>query len=343
VGAGGVRARPGRLEPEALSEFLSGALGSGRPVAVSGLQRLKGGYSREMWSFDAVLDDDRPSPLVLCADSPTGVVEQGSESLGRVQEATLLSAVGAAGLPVPRVVCSGGAESPLGRAFLVMLRVEGTASVGPLLTAAFDEGRRDAFARQMAQILADLQRLPLPAGVFGDDLPAREEVARRELDRWAGALRKTRVQTRPVLEDAMSWLSEHLAPPPERVVVVHGDYRTGNVMYGPPGVHAVLDWEMAHPGDPLEDVAWAALVCWRIGTGRVGGLVSPDRWLELCQAAAGWSFDRGALRFWEVLAALKIVSLMQRAADAIEPGAEQRLLLRLRDEVEADLASRLVS
>lgn len=300
---------------------------------VRSLERLKGGYSREMWSFDAELDG-RDRPLILCADLATGVVDS-ADSLGREAEAELLAGLHGAGLPVPGVLTSGGGASPLGCPFLVMDRVPGTASVGPLLREPHHLARRDALGAQLANVLAAVHAVDLP-GVVGPS-PRPDEVAPREVARWARALDTVPAARTPAVRAAQRWLDGHLPPPPERVVLVHGDYRTGNVVHGPEGFRAVLDWEMAHAGDPLEDLAFAALSCWRLGTGLIGALVPADRWVELYERAAGRPVDGDALEFWTVLGAVKMVALTRRVLDLLGPSRERVLLRRLAAQLDDDL------
>lgn len=300
---------------------------------VRALERLKGGYSREMWSFEADVDG-RERPLILCADLTTGVVGS-ADSLGREAEAELLAGLHGAGLPVPGVLTSGGAGSPLGRPFLVMDRVPGTASVGPLLRDPHHLARRDALGAQLATVLAAVHAVDLP-DVVGP-LPPPDEVAPREVARWARALDSVPDARTPAVRAAQRWLDTHLPPPPERVALVHGDYRTGNLIHGAEGFRAVLDWEMAHAGDPLEDVAYAALSCWRLGTGLVGGLVPVTRWVELYGRAAGRPVDGAAWEFWSVLGAVKMVALTRRVLDLLGPGRERDLLRRLAAQLDDDL------
>jgi aminoglycoside phosphotransferase (APT) family kinase protein len=47
--------------------------------------------------------------------------------------------------------------------------------------------------------------------------------------------------------------------PAQRTGIVHGDYRPGNMAFGPDGsVRAVFDWELATSGDPMADLGWLA-------------------------------------------------------------------------------------
>ena len=95
-----------------------------------------------------------------------------------------------------------------------------------------------------------------------------------------------------------------------RVELVHADYRTGNFLYDKTGITGILDWEMAHAGDPVEDVAWLMIKSWRwAGDDRVGGLCSRDDFIRMYEDAGGVKVDRDALKFWEVLGNVKFATL----------------------------------
>jgi aminoglycoside phosphotransferase (APT) family kinase protein len=314
----------------------------GEPVRVRSLARLKGGYSREMWTFVACLPQGSRQ-LILCTDMAGGVVDQ-ADALSRVGEYRLLAELRAGGVPVPAVLCAGDADDVLGRPYLVMERVEGITAVGPLLRDAQYVRRHDQFGRQKAEILAMIHALALPADLFaGTSFAGTGDVAGcREAARWARAVSGVPDARTPAVRAAVRWLERHQPGRQGRVALVHGDYRTGNLLYGPGGIRAVLDWEMAHPGDPLEDVAFAQLVCWRVETGRVGGLVTADRWIELYSRAGRVTVDRDSLHFWEVLGTVKMAALTLRAGQRLPSGRERDLLTRLFAQLDADLGERLL-
>jgi aminoglycoside phosphotransferase (APT) family kinase protein len=314
----------------------------GEPVRVRSLARLKGGYSREMWSFDALLPHGSRG-LILCADMAGGVVDH-ADALSRVGEYRLLAELRARGVPVPAVLCAGGADDVLGRPYLVMERMEGITAVGPLLRDPHYVRRHDQFGRQKAEILAMIHARAAPADLFTGtgSAGAGDVVGGREAARWARAVSKVPDARTPAVRAAVRWLERHQPARQDRVALVHGDYRTGNLLYGPDGIRAVLDWEMAHPGDPLEDVAFAQLVCWRVETGRVGGLVTADRWIELYSRAARVTVDRDSLHFWEVLGTVKMAALTLRAGQRLPPGRERGLLTRLFAQLDSDLGDRLL-
>ncbi|HVU72885.1 MAG TPA: phosphotransferase, partial [Mycobacteriales bacterium] len=194
-------------------------------VSVADPALLKGGYSREMWAFDATLADGTRRPLILCADSAEGVVGSGDQALTRAQEAALLQLVHRAGLPVPEVLGAGDAASPMGRPYLVMERGAGTAAVGPLFRDPWYTARADELAARLAAILAAIHAVDATP-VLGPP-PRAADVAPRELMRWSTELAATPQARTPVVDRAVAWLGDHLPPPPQRVTLVHADFRTG--------------------------------------------------------------------------------------------------------------------
>ncbi|MCU1455178.1 MAG: hypothetical protein JWN46_3324 [Acidimicrobiales bacterium] len=326
---------PSELALDDLAGVMTAALG--QPVTVDGLTRLKGGYSREMWTFDARTAAGDVLELVLCADGPAGVVERGAQSLDRVEEHALLQALHGHGLPVPAVFATGDGTHDLRRPFLVMERVSGTAAIGPLMREQHYVERRHAFATQKAEILAAIHAAPVLDTLPARLRPAPDALAADEVRRWAAAYDETPAAATPTVRSAIAWLEANIPAAPAELVLVHGDYRTGNLMYGPEGIRTVLDWEMAHLGDPVEDVAWAQLVSWRAGTGLVGVLVDQPTWVALYEKAAGRTVDPAVLRFWEVVAAVKMASLAWRAREMTEEPRERDLLGRIFDDLGREL------
>ncbi len=282
-----------------LAEALRPHLGDG--VTVDGVVRLKGGYSRRMWAFEAIDASGVRAPWILCTDAPDGVV--GADSLPRHREAALLEHAHRAGLPVPAIAAVGAGREPFDAAWFIMQRLPGTAAVGPLVRDPALVAQRGALGRRKAEVLAGIHALPIPPEAF-EGLPPADRVAAIETERWSRALARTPAANTATMRAALAYLRNATPVPPSRICIVHGDYRTGNLLYDPQGeagITGVLDWEMAHPGDPLEDVAWAQLAAWRVGTGLVGALVTDEDWLADYAGATAAPIDAASLAFWQVL------------------------------------------
>jgi len=303
-----------------LAAFLAEAtLSPEGDVRVTGLRRLAGGASRELWSLDAEIAVGAGSPerlaLVLRRDPP-GRVGEGDLPL----EFRLLEAAAAAGVPVPGPrFCDEGTER-LGAPFYLMDRVAGEAIPRRLLRdeayAKAREGLLAELARSLARIHSIDPDAPRLAGLSGEAASARAEV-----ERLGEGLRRLAVEPHPVLELAERWLLER-APEPRRRALVHGDFRLGNAMVGPEGLRAVLDWELAHAGDPVEDLGWLCVRAWRFGRDELpaAGLGTREELVRAYEEAGGDAVDPEALRFWEACGNLKLALVFVTQARAFLDG-----------------------
>jgi aminoglycoside phosphotransferase (APT) family kinase protein len=283
-------------------------------VRATGLRRLAGGASREIWSVDLAIERDggvESLPLVVRKD-PAGRVGDGGD---RSVELSVLRAAYAGGVPVPRPRWGTGDASVLGSPFFLMDRIEGEALPRRLLRDDAYAAARAGMAPVLGAIAArvhaldlsqpDLAALPHP--------PVDRSPARTELERTAAGIAQLAVEPHPVLDLAERWLLER-APEPPRLALVHGDYRIGNVIFDASGVRAILDWELVHVGDPIEDLGWLCTRAWRFGSPLpAGGVGTREQLVEAYEAASGTKVDRDALRFWEAFGSYKLalVFIMQ--------------------------------
>jgi aminoglycoside phosphotransferase (APT) family kinase protein len=272
---------------------------------VRGVRRLSGGASRETWAFDA-----GGRPLILQRARPGGVT-----SAALATEAALLRAARAAGVPVPGVVLSGneadrdGVDAgPLGRSWMVVERIEGETIPRRILRDEEFAPARPLLTAQCGRALAAVHTID-PAGVPGLDPTDQFERFRELLDAMS--------EPHPAFELGFRWL-ERNRPPVRADTVVHGDFRNGNLVVGPDGLRAVLDWELAHLGDSLEDLGWLCVRAWRFGAApRVGGFGDVDELVAAYEAAPGstGAVDRDALAWWEAMGTLKwgVMCMLQAA------------------------------
>jgi aminoglycoside phosphotransferase (APT) family kinase protein len=297
---------------------LAAALGGRLGGAVSRLRRLSGGASRETWEF--WLGDDR---LILQRSRPGGVPRAPMS-----QEAALLRAAKAAGVPVPSLVDSSDDPSVVGSAYLVMEAIEGETIPRKILRDEEFAAARPRLARQCGEILASVHAIPV------DVVPGLE--TGDQVVRFRELLDDLR-QPHPTFELAFRWLDAN-RPAMAAPSVVHGDFRNGNLVVGPDGVRAVLDWELAHAGDPLEDLGWLCVKSWRFGVDRpVGGF---GTYADLL-AGYGQEVSREALQWWEVLGNLKwgIMCILQTVShtSGATRSVELAAIGRRVCEVESDL------
>ena len=292
-------------EAETVATGLARAAGRhfGGATAIEGLRRESGGASRQTWSFDAITGGKRHE-LVLRRDPPSQRVASGPDrpatSLDRATEFRVLAAAHRAGVRAPEVLFELTSDDGLGDGF-VMRRVGGIAIARKLLRDAPYAEARGRIAGQLGEILACIHATDpttLPPLVKRD---AGESVAalRRGIDVLGRAL--------PVFELALTWLDRRKPAAPAQPVLVHGDYRTGNYLADESGVTAILDWEGAHLGDPVEDLGWVCVKSWRFGAvdKPAGGFGSREQLWAAYKRAGGAKVDPARAHWWEVFGTVR--------------------------------------
>src|SRR5262245_4527029 len=229
-----------------LAQRLAGVLGA---RAVEDLRQLSGGASRETWSFAAVDGAGDRRSLILQRQRP------GSERDITV-EASVVRAAGAAGVPVAGVVAASADPDVLGAPFMVVTAVDGETIARRILRDDQYAAARVALPSQLGRALATLHTVD-PSTVGGLEAPDQVAQYREVLD--------TVAQPHPAFELGFRWLAAP-RPPPGPAAVVHGDFRLGNLIVDGSGLAAVVDWELAHVGDPMEDLGWLCVKAWRFGS-----------------------------------------------------------------------------
>lgn len=256
-------------------------------------RQLSGGASQETWVF-AIEGDAGPRPLVLQLLRPD---RAGAEDL----RPALLRAAAAAGVTVAPLVADGAGDDLLG-SWVVIERVGGTADPGPILAG---EGvpAAEEIIDGLAAELAAIHRMELEGLPHVDNALAQL----REIHEGLG-------EPHPVFELAFREL-EAARPGQTRTTLVHADFRMGNVMVGSQGITAVLDWELAHTGDPLQDLGWLCVNAWRFGRPDrpVAGLGTREQLLDAYARHSGVEVDLADLSWWELFGNLRwgVICVMQ--------------------------------
>ncbi|HEY2481944.1 MAG TPA: phosphotransferase family protein [Caulobacteraceae bacterium] len=275
---------------------------TGAPTTVENLARISGGASRETYRYDAVVDDVRAG-FILRRDPPGSLIET-----DRRAEFLAIRSFAGKGVAAPEVIALEEDGAELERPFFIMRRVDGGMTASPFAPDPFGPHAGaigDQFFSFMGRITAEpLDGLPILEALAP---PAPDACWRRELDYWAGVIDADEQHPQPIVRAAIRRLRRHPPPPAARVSVVHGDYRTGNFLHDGAGrIVAVLDWEMAHLGDPLEDLAWAMDPLWsNPADPRISGMVARDEALAIWSRTSSLEIDPDALAWWSLFASVK--------------------------------------
>jgi aminoglycoside phosphotransferase (APT) family kinase protein len=221
-------------------------------------------------------------------------------------EAAILVAAAQAGVPVPKLRLDA-TDGLIGQPAFVTDRIEGETIPRRILRDDAYANARPQLAAQCGRVLAAIHRIP-PESVAGLEQQDQVTQFRDVLDGFD--------EPHPAFELGFRWLEAN-RPPPTRTVIVHGDFRNGNMIVGPDGVRAVLDWELAHLGDPMEDLGWLCVRAWRFGSKLpVGGFGQRSDLFAAYGEAAGVEVDPKVARWWEVLGTLKwgVMCIIQAAS-----------------------------
>lgn len=304
-------------------------------TGIGGATLLTGGASMETWAFSTVDAAGRATPLILRRRASALPTHPMGKPALHVEAAVIAAAV-AAGVPAPEVVHICADADGLGEAY-VMRRIAGETLGKRIAADAAFAPARAVLARQCGAALARIHATP-PVGDLAT-LDVRTTLANFEASwREAGAVR-------PTIEAAFRWLERRI-PESTALTLVHGDFRNGNIMVDPEqGLAAVLDWELAHIGDPAEDIGWICTNSWRFGQPhrRVGGFGDLDDLLAGYEAAGGAPIARERVDFWQMLGSLKwgVMTMMMHARWAADPsaGPERAVIGRRLSETEADIVA----
>jgi len=273
----------------------------GQPGDVSKLGRLTGGATKATWSFTSRVGKEE-LPFILQQSVPRGP-KPGDEAgeLPRIfgaEDAACMIAARAAGVPVPPVRAVLEESDGLDMGY-VMDRIPGETIARRILREPDFDAARKGFASQCGEILGRLHTMDRKALPFLTDTGAA-----RQVELWYRSYRGYKHPI-PAVELGFRWARENL-PKRERNTVVHGDFRMGNLIVGPDRINAVIDWEICHTGDPMEDLGWLCVRTWRFGGPKpVGGAGSREDLFAAYEKASGIAVDPAHVRFWETLGSVK--------------------------------------
>lgn len=308
---------------------------AGGQARIADLGLLTGGASMETWAFTLVPASGESTQLILRRGNSPLATHPGNKPPLRI-EAELIAAAVAHGVPAPEVVHICTEADGLGEAY-VMRRVSGETLGKRIATDPAFDAIRPALARQCGAALARIHATPPVAELAALDI--RTTLANYE-ETW-----RTAGVIRPTIEAAFRWL-ERRVPETTDLTLVHGDFRNGNLMVDPAtGLAAVLDWELAHIGDPAEDIGWICTNSWRFGRPqhRVGGFGDLDDLLDGYVAAGGTRIAKERVDFWQMLGSLKwgVMTTMMHARWAADTsaGPERAVIGRRLSETEADIVA----
>ncbi len=216
-------------------------------------------------------------------------------------------------VPVPQLLWVEHDPKWLDTPFMVMEEITDCEAFHYLFLNPPYDAVREKIGEKFCEILGAIQ-LKDPSGFNLDsegNIPAQNECWKRELDYWEADANKNALEPYPLFRAAIRWLRRNPPQPAQKVVIVHGDMRAGNFLFNEDGeIKALLDWEMAHLGDPLEDLAYALNKLWSWDEPDKMGLMIPrDKGIRIWEQATGFKADPDSLFWWEVFTSVKSTAI----------------------------------
>jgi aminoglycoside phosphotransferase (APT) family kinase protein len=318
--------------PARMRDYIAGRLQDATDVRLEAVEHIAVGWSHETWLFDVHwVEAGVPRSQGMCLRrDPGNALLRHLSDLG--EQFRVLQCLQATPLPTPTPYWYEGDTAILGAPFLVMEKVPGVCP-----NPWGREGRRfyaEAAERgtlpvSFTETLACLHRLDWQAAglaFLGVPQPGSTDFARREIRKWRELIEVSGHAPEPVLTDLICWLEAN-APATDRLALVHGAYRTGNLLINDDRVSAVLDWELQTIGDPMYDVAYVLSDLNREGSELLSNLVARDDFYRRYEAATGWTIDAAACQYYQVLYTMRSVAFWMSASGLYASGQSQDIRL----------------
>ncbi len=303
-------------------------------AALQNLHRVTAGASQETWSFDAV--SGAGTEELILRRPPGGVPDSELRAERQKQELAIVQIAFENGVKAPEVKFVLEPDDNLGVGF-VMRRIPGDTLAPHINRSEEYAATRPLLARQCGEVIAPVHAISLDKVGFLETITPEQQ--------WQNTWESYESyfeEPSPVFELAFRYVKERM-PAQDRVTLVHGDFRHGNIMYGHEGVPAILDWEIAHIGDPMEDLAWICVNSWRFGgiDKPVGGFGEREDLFAGYEAASGVQVDPDRVKYWEIFGSLRWGVTCRGMAfthlDGHDRSVERAAIGRRSSECEADL------
>lgn len=285
------------MVPAGFHDALAGALRRDFPgfLALLEVSRLSGGASQETYRLD--IETTQGRCFLAFRRTPGGAAPSGEvEQIGPRAEAQVIRAARAAGVPVAEIVAELRPGDGLGEGF-IMRWLDGETLGSRIARSPALAAVRGGLARECGRILARIHGIDWQAQGLDRALKL---IPPEALVRQTWRHYQSFGSPQPMIDYTAQWLLANL-PTPGAPKVTHADFRNGNLMVSPAGVVGVLDWEIAHLGDPMRDLGWLCTASWRFGgEPPVGGFGEYADLFAGYAEVSGTPVDPSHVWFWQV-------------------------------------------
>lgn len=289
---------------------LGQALGQKDFHILSAKQISGNGLSRSVYVLTSTSSDQpgESHSVLLLEQASSPALEPNRDA----EYAVLRALADVPGVPVASALWLESDAAPLGAPFLLTTLLPGTTDPKRLLGGDYVADPRTVI-RESFEVLGRLAALDVSSVELGRafSVPSLADAWEVQLSKCEQTIRDCGGSDLVVTAAALRRLRREPPPAPRKLAIVHGDYRLGNYLFDRSGLTGVIDWEMVHLGDAMEDLAWSFLPLWEFNAlpGRVGGCLSREEAQAAWERASGQVVDPVALRWWLLYSHIKALSI----------------------------------
>lgn len=276
-------------------------------IVIDSVRSIYGGASRQTFSMEIAIFRKTAAisrKVILRREFEAGIIDTKTRTEWDAYRAFLETEV-----PVPEPLWFEEDPEWMGTPFIVMEEVTDCEDSSDLFRCAPYHAIRGKIGEQFCRIMGTIPKMGAVISKFENkpDIPEPDQCWKKELDFWEADIDKNELEPHPILRAAIRRLRRNPPPPAQKVVPVHGDMRAGNFLFDPEGnIKAILDWEMFHLGDPLEDLTWALNPIWSwMEPDLLGYMLPRTRAIEIWRQTSGFDIDPGALAWWSIFSSVK--------------------------------------
>ena len=286
-----------------------------KKLSLLSFERVFGGASRE--TFRILVEDETGSEekLILRRTQESSLIETSQST-----EYLAYSAYQGTSVPVPAMIDINEDEEALGAPFMLMQQLDGVAA-SPFTPDAYSPHEKE-LGQQFWSILGEIAKKDIKDDFINQFDNATEDPCwKKELDKWVTVIKEDFISIEPILEAGIRKLYKKPPKEPIKKSLVHGDYRNGNFLFNENKITGILDWEMAHIGDPLEDLGWALSPIWSWqDPSKPAYLIDRQASLSVWESSSGLAIDKNDLKWWELFACVKGMAIWISAGNEFKTG-----------------------
>jgi len=286
-----------------------------KEISLLSFERIFGGASRETYKIRIKDQFNNEEKLILRRTQESSLIETSQST-----EYLAYSAYQDTSVPVPLMIDINEDQEILGAPFMLMQQLDGVAA-SPFTPNVYSP-HEQKLGEQFWSILGEIAKKDIADDFINQfDNTEANPCWKKELDKWVGVIREDSISVEPILEAGIRKLYGNAPKESKKKSLVHGDYRNGNFLFLEDRITGILDWEMAHIGEPLEDLAWALSPIWSWqDKEKPAYLIARQEALSIWEKASGLVIDENDLKWWELFACVKGMAIWISAGNEFKTG-----------------------